>query len=279
MRWAYWPLFAAIMGFALGGSFVWSLQVPNAAVRQQHAATENQRTGENAQQEGQKTEEALARYTWWLTFFTGLLAVATIGLGIATVFLYLTGEKQIAVAEKAANAATTAANAADLQAKGMIGAELPIVLVQNFIVKAAEGTPVNQTDIPEYPVLHYSIVNHGRTPAELESYCLETRITKNLPETPEYERIYPLSPGTMLLPHQGQLNFQYIFDVKGRKRAALLDESEHLWIYGYVRFTDFLGNRHETRFVAMGLLHSDKPESWFTFVYSSETPPAYAKRT
>jgi hypothetical protein len=46
-----------------------------------------------------------------------------------------------------------------------------------------------------------------------------------------------------------------------------------LWIYGYVRFTDFLGNPHETRFVTMGLLHSDKPGSWFTFVYSSETPP------
>lgn len=185
----------------------------------------------------------------------------------------------IAVAARNAEATTTAANAADLQAKGMTGAELPIVLVQNFIVKAAEGTPVNQTDIPEYPVLHYSIVNHGRTPAELESYCLETRITKNLPETPEYERIYPLSPGAMLLPHQGQLNFQCNFDVKGRKRAALLDESEHLWIYGYVRFTDFLGNPHETRFVAMGLLHSDKPGSWFTFVYSSETPTAYAQRT
>jgi hypothetical protein len=231
-------------------------------------------------------EFIVAVATVWVAIFTGVLAIATVRLWNSTTDLAKFAEEQsrdmkdsIAVAEKAANAATTAANAADLQAKGMIGAELPIVLVQNFIVKAAEGTPINQTDIPEYPVLHYSIVNYGRTPAELESYCLETRITKNLPETPEYERIYPLSPGAMLLPHQGQLNFQYIFDVKGRKRAALLDESEHLWIYGYVRFTDFLGNPHETRFVTMGLLHSDKPGSWFTFVYSSETPPAYAKRT
>jgi hypothetical protein len=94
-RWLFWPLFAAIMGFALGGSVFWGLYGPNTTIEQADAAYEQRTSQHEAKSKKEETDEALARYTFWLTGFTGVLALATIGLGSATLGLYLTGEKQV----------------------------------------------------------------------------------------------------------------------------------------------------------------------------------------
>jgi hypothetical protein len=186
----------------------------------------------------------------------------------------------IAVAKQSADAAKKAADAADLQAKTLFQAELPIVLVRNFRVAAREGEAINQLEIPEYPILHFTIFNYGRTPAELVSYCVEQKVAKRLPETPEYEERL-ITPGTVLSPHGGKMPFMQPLTVMGRDRAVILNESEYLWLYGFVKFNDFMGTgkTHETRFATMGLLRSERPGQWLMFVYSSETPPAYAERT
>jgi hypothetical protein len=91
----FWPLFAAIMGFALGGSVFWGLYGPNTTIEQADAAYEQNTAQHEAKSKKEETDEAIARYTLWLMVFTGILAVATVGLGVATVGLYLTGEQQI----------------------------------------------------------------------------------------------------------------------------------------------------------------------------------------
>ncbi len=91
-----WIALAAILGFTLGGSFVWSFSYsPHSPLQNQHAATKERPADAHAASKG---EEAIAEYTWWLTAFTGGLVIATIGLGVATVGLYFTGEKQIGLA-------------------------------------------------------------------------------------------------------------------------------------------------------------------------------------
>src|ERR1700730_12646288 len=80
-------LFAALMGFGLGGSFVWGvLYVPP----QQHAANNQQAEGASAQKEykhgfwEKASDDPVAYFTLWLVGFTGVLAVSTIGLWIVT---------------------------------------------------------------------------------------------------------------------------------------------------------------------------------------------------
>jgi hypothetical protein len=221
-------------------------------------------------------------------WFTAGLFAATVALVLATgvlgFFSYVQSrdmKASIAVAKQSADAAKKAADAADLQAKTLFQAELPIVLVHNFRVAAREGEAINQLEIPEYPIFHFTIFNYGRTPAELVSYCVEQKVAKRLPETPEYEIERLITPGTVLGPHGGNIPFTHPLTVMGRERAVILNESEYLWLYGFVKFKDFMGTgeTHETRFAAMGLLHSERPGQWFMFVYGSDTPAAYAERT
>jgi len=93
-----WPLFAALMGFALGGSVFWGLYGPKTTIEQVSQPAEHQTAKYEAKSKKHETDEALAWYTFWLMVFTGILAVATVGLGAATVGLYLTGEKQAKIA-------------------------------------------------------------------------------------------------------------------------------------------------------------------------------------
>jgi hypothetical protein len=103
-RWLFWPLFALLMGFVMGGSIFWGLYGPNTTIDQANAAYEQQARHEEPRSKRDETDEAVARYTLWLMVFTGILAVATVGLGIATVGLYLTGEKQIGLVQEASAA-------------------------------------------------------------------------------------------------------------------------------------------------------------------------------
>jgi hypothetical protein len=100
--WIVWPLYAALMGFFLGGSVFFGFYGPNvtegniAAQQQHHVAVQEPKYKK------EETDEAIARYTLWLMAFTGVLALATIGLFIATIFLYATGEKQFGFAVRTA---------------------------------------------------------------------------------------------------------------------------------------------------------------------------------
>ena len=114
-RWMYWPIFASIMGFALGGSFVWGiLYVPP----QQYAANNHQPDNAAPQQEHENgfwektSDDPVAYFTLWLVGFTGVLAVSTIGLWIVTwrasVAQARDMKASIAASEKAADIARDA---------------------------------------------------------------------------------------------------------------------------------------------------------------------------
>jgi len=90
-----WVALAAILGFAVGGSYIWaSLEPRHTPAHDQNASAKEHRPNEHAKGEN-TTDEVIAEYTFWLVLLTGILAVATVGLGVATYGLYVTGEKQI----------------------------------------------------------------------------------------------------------------------------------------------------------------------------------------
>jgi len=92
-----WMVFAAVMGFAVGGVFVYALLAPQATIDQ--GCSEGESTGSNCdspEKRHEAAEAAISYYTKWLMSFTGAMAVATIILGIATILLYLSSEKQFA---------------------------------------------------------------------------------------------------------------------------------------------------------------------------------------
>jgi hypothetical protein len=90
-----WIVFALVMGFWIGGSFVSAYRTPSAAQQSTHSKPQT------LEEQHQTTEDAIARYNKWLMLFTGVLAAATIGLGVATYMLYRGAEKQLELSRDA----------------------------------------------------------------------------------------------------------------------------------------------------------------------------------
>ena len=231
--------------------------------------------------------------------FTVVLAVSTIGLWGATVRLWAAGERQLELIARNAvqqsqdmqasiAAAQKAADAADLSAKGAIGVELPIITLDHMRLSRTAGVSGILVGYPgELSEPRIGFRNHGRTAAELTAWCVEWAVEKRLPEIPTYKTIVPYMPGTFLPEYAGQpYSFplsSYVIRLKADEISAIEDESEYLWVFGYLAYRDFLGNPHEMRFCAKweayGPTRADGSKVPLGFVYESEIPPAYTRKT
>ena len=160
-------------------------------------------------------------------------------------------KESVAVADKAANAA-------ERQSKAAIATELPILRIIDL--KLAEfdrsGNAVEGNDpVPAGPLsglykILFCYKNVGRTMATVNKIIVEYRLTQFLPEQPQYQ-----DAKLVWLP----------FDVEPQSSSwfpwvdmlKLSDEEIHsintknafLWIYGIVKYTDFMGDTHESRFL------------------------------
>ena len=96
MRWYYWPLFALIMGFALGGSFEAtyfkpiqnSVTIEHNDKAQQSTNQENEKRCEERQFWPRTFCDPTANFTLWLAGLTGILAVFTVGLWFVTLGIF-----------------------------------------------------------------------------------------------------------------------------------------------------------------------------------------------
>jgi hypothetical protein len=149
-----WIVFALLVGFVVGGSFVAAYHIP---LSQPNALT-NPEKAPSAEEAKENSDAALARYTKGLMIGTLVLAIATVALGIATVGLYITGEKQ-------AVAFLKIANATELSSRAAIAIEMPIIR------GTPEGIISGSTRGHAGPIIHaisvytISFANFGRTEA------------------------------------------------------------------------------------------------------------------
>src|SRR5450756_18940 len=117
-----WIVFAGVMGFAVGGSFVAAYQIPlsqRETSSNPEQGTSEQETKEKVTQHGNKTEslwvptDSVGLYTLVLAIFTALL----VGVSGSQGWFLLRADKT----------ARIAANAADLSARAAVGIQLPII--------------------------------------------------------------------------------------------------------------------------------------------------------
>jgi hypothetical protein len=272
------PLFTAVMGFALGGSFVWAIDQPKYGQHINNAETHTV-SGANEHQPPQTLrqrlsaiwkrtwDEPVAFYTFVLSIFTALLAfISLIQIG----FLFRTDKT-----------ARVAANAADLNARAAIGVELPIIIIDrmNLVhIPGVAGSIVGALPEKVKPIV--VLKNIGRTAAELTSGCIEANVFERLPETPVYKHIFSFVPGTLLIEDgRYQIPFnEYTVTLDSNERHAVAAEARFFWLYGFLKYQDFLGFPHEVRFCARweAVNASGQPRG---FVLDTNTPKAYLQRS
>ncbi|WP_338827224.1 hypothetical protein [Bradyrhizobium sp. 27S5] len=252
--WIVWPLYAGLMGFALGACFFFGMYGRNVTEGTIAAQHEHEAANEAAKSKKEEADEALANYTLWLMVFTGVLAFATVGLGIATMFLYATGEKQfrfairsgvrqfrdmqasIGISRKSANAATAsvehAEKTAQLQLRAYIG-------VSEVRIYHANGE--------WQPNIQISYRNYGQTPAHAlgsgVNYFFHFRGEPSFWPVKIGQRPLYLAPSqektiSILIPQ-----FQW-----EPHKEALAKKSVGFFIFGEIHYIDVFGEDRWTKF-------------------------------
>src|SRR5258705_2531126 len=199
--WIVWPLYAGVMGFALGESFFFGLYGRNVTESSIAAQHEQQPPSETAKSKKDETDEALAYYTLWLMAFTGVLAFATVGLGIATMFLYVTGEKQFKFAIR-----SSVRQSRQMQASVAAAAEANRISSEGF--HASQRAWVTEETVTDSNlvwnkqgcelVIKTKVKNIGIAPAQ--EVVIDAKIVATTRQRPEYnisDAMNELPSGTM----------------------------------------------------------------------------------
>ncbi len=206
-------------------------------------------------------EDRIATYTLWLALFTfALVAVSSV---------------QIRFLIRADKTARITAEAAGMQARAAISVELPVVFVTGVVLRASSSSGV-EVNLPTVKCrFHIRYDNYGRTPAIITSECLDWQICPTLPPDPLYQRIYPASTGAIVRPNDHRVIDRETFDVDFSEQQILDvgNDRSRLWVYGFVSFRDFLGQRHQTGFCARWV--KGDPTIGRSFRFVEDGPPNY----
>lgn len=229
-----------------------------------------------------------------IAIFTGVLAISTIGLWTATVRLWKAGDQQLELIASNASiqsrdmeasiaVADRAARAAELSAQASIGLQLPRLVVEAaFLFRPGQPhgadqpytVPIENGAAPEWSQAAAPFSNVGNTNAFLSEECIEYFVGPRLPETPPYNRVIPLPSGFIIKNSNtwhARIGNRFIhLTTEQREAMETIELSHSLWVYGFLRFTDFLGNPHECRFCR-------KWDRSMGFVSESNAPPEYTR--
>jgi hypothetical protein len=213
-------------------------------------------------------------FGWWdhffdkpdsyVALFTGLLFVSTTALWWSTRKLWKAGDAQIAIAKQAADAAV-------LNAKAAIGVELPIIIFELELHRES-GTTGIVTDAPgKLSILKILYKNMGRSAAEMLRLCVEWRVIDILPERAVFERMIDFAPGSMLDSAVAEQTIP--MELQGAEVAAIKNKTKSLWVYGFLRYKDFIGDQHQTPYCARWDLGTKR------FIYDPNIPSTYIQKT
>jgi hypothetical protein len=196
-------------------------------------------------------------------------------------------EDQVLASRQIARAATRSANAAQLAAQASIQSQLPTLIVRSmglyqpgqphganepYTVKIEGGIP------PEWSQVAIQIDNIGKTVAAAIEQCTEQCLGRRLPETPDYKTVIPMPIGEVIEP-DGFVRLHvrnHFIHLLPQYRQQMEDPIQglRLWIYGFVRYTDFMGKPHEFRFCKRWVVHQITGGA-SGFVSDSNNPAEY----
>jgi hypothetical protein len=270
-------LIAFFVGWTSFGSSYWGWQPPQAQSQNQGADHARNKTSEGQENKSLwKPNDPVSLYTLVLAFFSGLLVLIS---GIQIRYLISADET-----------ARTSANAAELTAQAAIGVKLPRIMLQkmelfqpgppygkeadSFKNIIAGGIP------PERTQVSMTFTNIGETAAFLTSFCMQNFIGPRLPQPPVYGIVIPEPAGSIIKADAFAVynvrNFFVVLTSEQLSNMQRIETSHRLWVYGFIAFTDFLGNPHESRFCQRWQVAPimGGPTG---FVSDSETPPEYTR--
>jgi hypothetical protein len=218
-------LFAAVMGFALGGSVVSALQKP---VGHWYDVFAEHPTD------------------WLLVLFNGILAAFTVRLFYAAADQSSDVRASVAVAQKGADAA-------DLSAKAALRVEQPILTARPPLLVGIKGPmPTDRTyggvslaSLPDQNCVLSTLtfVNHGRTPAILSSLHVGYLIGREN-HRPRYSRTIHFRDGAIISPNREPfpVSVDFDFNLQDDQRTELR-RGAILWVWTLLVYDDFMDLR------------------------------------
>jgi hypothetical protein len=180
------------------------------------------------------------------------IAVFTWTLWRATKRLWESSDKQIGIAQEAATAALRQANA-------VVALESPIPLIEEIkLVQYANNQTINPIadplyagNIPDFCRALVRITNIGRSPMRVNDFAIQWLVSQHLPDAPTYENVQPW--GIWLTERSTQwLRFDPNCEItlSAQQRAQITTEEMYLWVYGRVRYANFMKDRSKIGFAA-----------------------------
>jgi hypothetical protein len=219
---------------------------------------------------------------WLLVLFNGILAIFTVRLFYNAAEQSQDTKASIAIAERAARAA-------ELSAQASIGLQLPRLAARSMhLYEPGQpygsyrpfGTLIVSGNPREWSQVSVKISNIGNTNAVVTGECIDYFVGPRLPRTPAYKVTLP-SPVDHIIQAEGSMDLQllnYFIHLTEQQRSALrtIELSHHIWVYGFIRYSDFLGHAHEYRFCRK-LIWKGGLDGRVSFVSESDTPEEYTK--
>lgn len=239
--WVVWPLYAGLMGFALGASFFFGMYGRNVTESRHVAQDEQQAFNEAAKSRKEESDEALAYYTLWLMAFTGVLAFATVCLGIATVLLYVTGEKQFAFAIRSAiRQGKSTKESVEVAKRSADIAEQALVAGQRAYVRVAHFPWLWRGDLDRPGKYFYDITPIVENGGNTQTVGLRINVNSMLRDTP--------IPDDFAFPFQGEPGFSLIGSRQtiSASNAIILDDDllavqrgqKYFYVWGTITYRD-----------------------------------------
>jgi hypothetical protein len=218
-----------------------------------------------------------------LTLFNGLLVFFAYRLWRSTAGLIgVAGEQSrdlkemIAAAREAADAAKRSADAAALQARAMVGAELPRFELGHVHLAYSDQSVRQALRAPSIDV---RFTNYGRTTALVLEKCVEVRLGHALPPDPTYDFVEALTVVEAVESGNsvGIEAHRRLGDLSESQVHGLLSGLNKIWVYGFVRFRDFLGMEHKLGFCLRWMPPKGDASTGGSFI--QEEPGAYIYQT
>lgn len=189
-----------------------------------------------------------------------LLTLGLFVVGVIQARIYRNQARLMLAALKATSrsnrVAAKGASAALLQAQTATAVDLPIVFLSGLMLLqpiplVGEDTqePVDEP-APIWSRPRFSFTNHGRTPAVVTELRWGQAICFDLPEGLPTTISEWLPTGTVIEPDGGVFIYSettHISQVPD-ERSAILAGERRIWVFGEIKFRDFLGASHMHRF-------------------------------
>jgi hypothetical protein len=243
------------MGFALGGSFVWSLYAPPQAPHENYPANRTEHTGAESRQQTQSLwvpTDSIGLYTLVLAVFTGLLFATSAFQGY---FLIRADRTARISADAAATSAKAARDAADA-AIATERAHFYVVINDNFIdcinsaaayenTASADENPLAASNLP---MAKFAFKNYGKTPGIVIEVGSGIIFSESVPD-PVYD-IKIVNENIVGADKTTETFMEVITPPEMTLGMAkkVRDGGGNIWIYGYAIYDDVFGERQTHRF-------------------------------